>query len=259
MTLRTDRHVRRRRLAILVALAGLGLVGVVLLPGGGPRRAATDSPASATTRVLPAQPTSVATTRPTAATTRTTVIGTVPAVTSDAGQLPQTTAFPSSATPQFAAEMADLWQGVVTGSEAPALPAFFPEAAYLQLKAIFDAKSDYVDRLLSDYAADLAAAHQLLGSSPASARLVAVDVPATFGHWVPPGVCDNRVGYYEVPNSRVVYQVSGQTRSFGIASMISWRGTWYVVHLGAILRSSSQGVVDDPEIGPGAPAYSSTC
>ena len=67
----------------------------------------------------------------------------------------------------------------------------------------------------------------------------------------PTGVCDNRVGYYEVANSRVVYQENGQVHSFGIASLISWRGEWYVVHLGAILRSTSQGIVEDPEIGPG--------
>jgi hypothetical protein len=41
--------------------------------------------------------------------------------------------------------------------------------------------------------------------------------------------------------------------------MISWRGEWYVVHLGAVLRSSNQGVVDDPEIGPGTSAPSTTC
>ena len=77
--------------------------------------------------------------------------------------------------------------------------------------------------------------------------------------WVPPGSCDNTVGYYEVPNSRIVYEENGQTESFGIASMISWRGVWYVVHLGAVVRSSESGVVDDPEAGPGSPAYSGTC
>ena len=49
-----------------------------------------------------------------------------------------------------------------------------------------------------------------------------------------------------MPNARVVYREDGQIRSFGIASMISWRGVWYVVHLGAILRSSDAGAVDEP-------------
>ena len=84
-------------------------------------------------------------------------------------------------------------------------------------------------------------------------------MPEQYGHWIPSGVCDNGVGYFEVANSRVVYQLDGQTRSFGIASMISWRGTWYVVHLGAILRGSAGGVVDEPTVGPGTSAPSRTC
>jgi hypothetical protein len=76
---------------------------------------------------------------------------------------------------------------------------------------------------------------------------------------VPPGVCYNSVGYYEMPNARVVYRAHGQVRSFGIASLISWRGVWYVVHFGAILRSADVGEVDDPASGPGVSTYSGTC
>jgi len=41
--------------------------------------------------------------------------------------------------------------------------------------------------------------------------------------------------------------------------MISWRGQWYVVHLGAVLRRAAIGVVDAPAAGTGVPAPSSTC
>jgi hypothetical protein len=41
--------------------------------------------------------------------------------------------------------------------------------------------------------------------------------------------------------------------------MISWRGVWYVVHLGAILRPSDSGQVDSPEPGRGSSQYSGTC
>ena len=140
-----------------------------------------------------------------------------------------------------------------------ARPAFFPEGAYLQLKTIIDPASDYTNRLLAEFAADLVAAHALLGQKAGTASLVAVNVPEQYGHWIPPGVCDNGVGYYEVANSRVVYQEDGAVRSFGIASLISWRGGWYIVHLGAILRSTSQGIVEDPEIGPGSSPDSTTC
>jgi hypothetical protein len=177
----------------------------------------------------------------------------------DPGALPQTDELPAADTPQFSAEMDALWQGVVSDSVQAAMPSFFPERAYVQVKAIADPEADFQSRLVGEFGLDLGAAHALLGVSPSSASLVTVDVPSQFAHWVPPGTCANRFGYFEVPNSRVVYSENGQTRSFGIASLISWRGVWYVVHLGAVVRSTQGGVVDDPEPGPGASAPSSTC
>jgi hypothetical protein len=166
---------------------------------------------------------------------------------------------PSADTPRFHAEAVALWRGVRSDVAATARPAFFPEGAYVQLKAIGDPKADYIYRLLGDFALDVAAAHRLLGGDPEAAQLVSVDLPEAYAHWVPPDVCENSVGYYEVPNSRVVYRENGQTSSFGIASMISWRGVWYVVHLGAILRPAAVGMVDDPSSGAGYSAPSSTC
>jgi len=155
--------------------------------------------------------------------------------------------------------MAALWVGVQTGDVAPGLPAFFPEAAYAQVKAIADPKGDYQARLIGEYRLDLAAANALLGAHARRARLIGVDIPGEYAHWVPPGTCYNRIGYYEVPGARVVYDEDGEVRSFGIASLISWRGVWYVVHLGAVTRSTSGGVVDDPSSGRGQSAASSTC
>jgi hypothetical protein len=155
--------------------------------------------------------------------------------------------------------MAALWKGIRTNSVMAALPAFFPERAYAQLKQIADPQGDWTGRLMGNYALDIGAAHALLGPDPAGARLLDVQVPQSYAHWVPSGACYNVVGYYEVPNARVVYRQDGEMRSFGIASMISWRGVWYVVHLGAILRSTAAGVVDDPSTGTGESAPSSTC
>ncbi|MHB1583129.1 MAG: hypothetical protein ACYCU7_10895 [Acidimicrobiales bacterium] len=230
-------------MAAAVAVA-IGLL--VTAGGGGPPRPPA---ASAGTSTAPGA----------AATSTTTVPPTTTTSTTGPGQLPQTAAFPSAADPQFHSEMADLWRGVVTGQVGPAMPAFFPEAAYVQLKTIGNPQGDWQSRLVGEFALDLAAAHQLLGPDPGSATLVAVNVPSSYGHWVPPGVCDNSIGYFEVPNARVVYRIGGTVASFGIASMISWRGEWYVVHLGAVLRNSNTGVVDDPASGPGTSAYSSTC
>ncbi len=155
--------------------------------------------------------------------------------------------------------MAALWRGITRGRTGPAMPAFFPQAAYVQVKAIADPEADWVNRLVGGYTADIAAAHALLGGGAARARLVGVEVPAGYAHWVRPGTCSNRIGYWETPNSRVVYRDAGQERSFGIASLISWRGVWYVVHLGAVERSAPGGTVDDPSSGAGYPAPSSTC
>jgi hypothetical protein len=155
--------------------------------------------------------------------------------------------------------MAELWKGVRRDSPAKALKAFFPVLAYEQVKAIADAQADWAGRLVADYSLDIAAAHSLLGNRAGDARLLQVNVPSSFAHWVPPGACYNVVGYWEVPNARVVYREHGAVQSFGIASMISWRGVWYVVHLGAVLRSTPGGVVDAPSSGPGVSAYSGTC
>jgi hypothetical protein len=175
------------------------------------------------------------------------------------GTLPQTDQLPSAGTAQFHAEMAALWSGVTRDSLQGAMPAFFPEAAYAQVKAIADPQADFTARLVGDYQLDLTAAHALLGSQAQAAQLIGVEVPGSYAHWVDPGACYNRIGYYEVPNARVVYRLGGQVSSFGIASMISWRGVWYVVHLGAVLRPGAGGVVDDPSSGAGASAPSSTC
>ena len=192
-------------------------------------------------------------------TTTTTTSQPTTTTTADPGLLPQTDELPSSGTAQFQAAMAGLWAGVQTGSPEPARAAFFPESAYLQVKTVADPAADYQDRLVAEFDADLAAAHALLGAGAPSATLVDVEVPSQYAHWVPPGVCANRVGYFEVGHSRVVYREDGVVRSFGIASLISWRGAWYVVHLGAVVRSGTGGTVDDPEPGPGTSPPSSSC
>jgi hypothetical protein len=155
--------------------------------------------------------------------------------------------------------MAALWTGVLSGSAQRALTAFFPVQAYVQAKDEGAAEADWRYRLFGDFAVDLRAARQLLGTNPGRARLLGVRAVASYAHWVPPGTCFNRTGYWELPNARVVYRQDGAVRSFGIASLISWRGQWYVVHLGAVERESQVGVVDEPASGGGASTDSGTC
>ncbi|HEX8009136.1 MAG TPA: hypothetical protein VF482_22225, partial [Trebonia sp.] len=137
-----------------------------------------------------------------------------------------------------------------------ARPAFFPEAAYVQVKAIGDPQGDWQNRLWYDFTLDLALVHHLVGTG---AQLVRVVMPVDYTVWVPPGACYNSVGYWHAPGARVVYRQGSQLRSFGIASLISWRGVWYVIHLGAVVRGAAVGEVDDPAVGPGVPGPPGNC
>jgi hypothetical protein len=251
---------RRRRAASLALAAALALAGATLSGAwssaggaGAPARGGRQAGPSARLARANTAATAPARSGPSSATASTTRTRRSP------GSLPQTHAFPSAGAARFKSLMASLWAGIVHDSVKRAQPAFFPKRAYLQLKAISGASSDWTNRLLHDFALDIAAAHALLGRHPLGARLLRVEVDRGYGHWIEPGVCYNSIGYYEMPNARVLYRQQGRTRSFGIASMISWRGIWYVVHLGAVLRSSDVGVVDEPSLGPGVSVYSGTC
>jgi hypothetical protein len=245
--------VRRRRGAGMALVAVIG-VAVVLLAGVGGGSSAVRSSPVVRSGPLAGVPRTAS--LPTSAPRRAAPIR---RAAPSPGSLPQTHAYPSGTSAQFRSLMASLWAGIVSNRLYPAMTAFFPKGAYEQLKAIASASSDWTDRLVHDYGLDIAAAHELLGHDATHARLVAVNVPSSYGHWIEPGVCYNSIGYYELPNARMVYREDGQIRSVGIASMISWRGVWYVVHLGAVLRSTDAGTVDEPSSGPGSSAYSGTC
>ncbi len=167
------------------------------------------------------------------------------------GILPQTTVKPSSNSIQFNTEIRHLWQGIQNGSIKQAMVSFFPRQAYLQVKAIAHPNYDYNHRLIAHFRLDLMAAHALLGPNPKSANLLYVKVPSFYATWIKPGICYNKIGYWHVPGSRLVYEQNHQIRSIGIASLISWRGQWYVVHLGGVSRSKNVGMVDHPSVGAG--------
>jgi hypothetical protein len=174
--------------------------------------------------------------------------------------LPQTMALPTASSQVFSGEMTDLWTAIVTGNPSVALQSFFPLSAYQQVKAISDPTADWNTRLAGDYVLDIMAAHAYLGAQAGSAQLVQTIVPSPqYASWIVPGVCYNKVGYWHVPGSRLVYRVGGELRSIGIASLISWRGQWYVVHLGAVTRAAATGVVDDPSLGAGNPGPPGGC
>lgn len=168
-------------------------------------------------------------------------------LTNDPGLLPQTHVLPNPGDAVFQAGVGDLWQAIITGNPTTALPFFFPKTAYLQVKAIANPSADYQNRLIDWYRLDIEAAHALLGSHAATATFVRVTVPTAQARWITPGVEFNKGSYYRVYGTRLYYEVNGVTKSIGIFSLISWRGEWYVVHLGPSTRSSNRGIVYRPE------------
>jgi hypothetical protein len=236
-------------MSLLAAGCGSSGSGQAAAPAGQQR------PATAAGQAVSPSPPASPTPRATVRTGQPTVIPVPP----PPGALHQTRTLPSPGTRVFRAEMTDLWAAVVTGQARPAAQAFFPLAAYTQVKAIADPAADWRSRLFGDFRLDVSAAHRFLGAGARHATLVRVVVPSAEAAWISPGVCYNAVGYWHVGGARLVYRQHGQVRSIGIASLISWRGRWYVVHFGAVLRAGTGGVVDAPATGPGVPGPAGGC
>jgi hypothetical protein len=154
--------------------------------------------------------------------------------TTDPGQLPQTRDKPVADGAMFNAGVNGLWEAVVNDDPRSAMPFFFPLSAYLQVKAISDPAADWQNRLVAAYDRDIHTLHRSLGANAASAQLVGIDVPQSQAEWINPGVEYNKIGYWRVYGTRVRYTINGQPQSFAVTSLISWRGEWYVVHLGPI-------------------------
>jgi hypothetical protein len=213
-----------------VAAAGLAVVTVgalVLTTRGDDEPASTVAAVATTVATVP--PTTVpATVAPTEAPTTTT---TEP----DPGSLPQTEDRPSASSPAFQEHMRALWQAIVADDPAVAMPAFFPLGAYLQVKEFANPESDYRSRLIAAYEEDIHALHDELGAQASGATLEGVDVPDAQAVWVPPGAEYNKDSYWRVYGTTLRYTTpDGRSGAFPIASLISWRGEWYVVHLSSI-------------------------
>lgn len=201
----------------MLAVSGLAV--------GGLAACATSGPPAGRAASVTGSPTSSTTTSTTAPTTTTTV---------DPGTLPQTAQKPVASGPMFDAGVNGLWQAVVTDDPAPAMAFFFPLTAYLQVKAISNPASDWHNRLVAAYDRDIHSLHLRLGSSATRAQLVGIDVPQSQAEWITPGVEYNKGSYWRVYGTTVRYTIDGRTQLFTVASLISWRGEWYVVHLSSI-------------------------
>jgi hypothetical protein len=223
--------------------------------------------ASACSAVPVASPTTSTTTRAAASSTTTstalaTTSTTLPVTTTtiDPGLLPQTGVEPPLGV-SLQTTLEPLFRAIESGSAAEAMPVFFPETAYVKMKngLLPDPAGDYIDRLIGFYRLDLAAYHGALGASASSTKLLSVNALAADAAWIPPGDCENLIGYWHLPGVRMVYELDGVVNSFAVASLISWRGVWYVVHLGPNPRPVDVGTVDQPALGAGTPGPAGGC
>lgn len=159
-------------------------------------------------------------------------------------QLPQTTTRPAFAT-LFQHDMGVLASSIATRDASQATWLFFPEQPYLAMKTgqIPYPASDYRGRLMALYLLDLAAYHQALYAGATTTYLYARANPA-LATWIAPGSCENRIGYWHEPGVRLIFRRDGHIVSVSVDSLISWRGLWYVVHLGPNPRPRDVGTVD---------------
>ena len=156
--------------------------------------------------------------------------------------------------------MSLLFSDLVSNSLARAQTLFFPESAYVAMKTgrIAAPSSDYVHRLIGFFRLDVAAYHRYLTTRGPSTFL-GVNVNPADALWIHPGWCENSIGYWHVPGVRLVYRHGGVVRSVAVASLISWRGVWYVVHLGPNPRTYPVGTIAAPALGRGVAGPAGGC
>ena len=234
------REERIQRGATFVVMLVAALVGILFVAAGEPRlplsayhvdRLTTFVEVDGTTTSV--APTTAAAATPTTATTAPAATTTTVAA-DDPGALPQTDEQPTASGATFTAGVNGLWEAIRQDKPELALPFFFPKSAYLQVKAISDPAGDYQNRLIANYEEDIHTLHAQLGANAADAKFVGISVPDAQAVFVQPGEESNKGSYWRVYGSTMQYQVDGQSGSFPVTSLISWRGQWYVVHLGAI-------------------------
>jgi hypothetical protein len=230
---------RRDTIVVLVVAAVVGLVLVSLGTDGdrAPAVAASSVGATAAATTTGTAPVTTGGAAPTVTTVTTTAPPTnapTTASTTDPGALPQTDERPAASGATFTVGVEGLWQAVQQDRPELAMPFFFPQAAYLQVKAIADPATDYEQRLIADYEQDIHTLHAQLGADAAGAQFAGIDVPDVQAVLVQPGEESNRLSYWRVYGTTLHYREDGQARAFPVTSLISWRGQWYVVHLGEI-------------------------
>jgi hypothetical protein len=193
------------------------------------------SPASASTTVAPTATTAGRDARSIvsdAAAGATSGVEAAPGV--DPATLPQTRDRPEPSGTAWDARVAALWSAIQKDDPDLAMPFFFPVAAYEQVKDVANPARDWKYRLVAAYAKDVHELHGKLGKALDGAKLVTLE-PGPAPRWVEPHEEWNKIGYWRVYGSKLRFErADGTSGAFDVKSLISWRGEWFIVHLGAI-------------------------
>lgn len=150
----------------------------------------------------------------------------------DAGQArvpdPQASAEPRPS-PDTAQEAAQrLFQAIVHDDPRRAADAFFPRAAFSQVKAM-QKPERYYDKLYARFVEDI---HRLHRDTPELAQAEFIEL--MLGHrggWVRPGEEGNRLPYWAARHTTLRYRVGDQVRSLEVRVLITWQQRWYIIHL----------------------------
>src|SRR5690242_870698 len=153
--MRLSWHVPLGMLLTGAVLAGCGSAPSASSPPAATAGATgTGSPSAAATSAGTATPAGSATTPTRSATPQASPTAALP-VAPGAGARPQTQGRPGTNSVAFRNAMADLWLAVTMGNPSFGRPAFFPEAAYRQVKAIPYPDSDWQYRLWYDFTLEI--------------------------------------------------------------------------------------------------------
>ena len=131
--------------------------------------------------------------------------------TTDPGALPQTDEHPAASGAAFTAGVQGSWQAVQQDRPELAMPFFFPQAAYLQVKAISDPATDYEQRLVANYARTSTRCTRNSASTPRP-QFASIDVPDARCWCTGGGV--EPAAYWRVYGTTLHYTEDGQARSF---------------------------------------------
>lgn len=116
------------------------------------------------------------------------------------------------------------------GAFADVKDLFFPEAAFLQLKAIAK-PADYYSQLVKWYEQDFTREQaRFKGRGP----LIFKAIKGGSCKWKAPQTEANRIPYWSCYRRKIELTAAGQSESIEVRALINWGPQWYITHLGPI-------------------------